>query len=268
MKNNNNSVLSILCCFTFLVGSVFTQTVVASAFDSADVPEQNQELKILRIIPEGDDVAAARQIVFTFDRKVVPVGRMERDSKDIPITITPKLKCEWRWINTNALACQLRNEDAMVLSTKYQVVVKPGIKTESGLGMKVVKKHSFITQRPKVTYTRFVNWLSPSEPILQVTFNQPVTKFSVEQSLKMSLLEDSSSALVDLEIFPDKLARELPSWMNGQQQKPDDQLTKVKSDEARRVWLIKSKLVLPLNNNIAFDVKPGLVSSHGAEKGV
>ena len=35
-------------------------------------------LRILSITPSGTDVPPGRQIVIQFDRKVVPVGRMER----------------------------------------------------------------------------------------------------------------------------------------------------------------------------------------------
>ncbi len=66
-------------------------------------------LEITRITPEGNDVPAARQIVIQFNQPVVPVGKMERDAAEIPITITPALSCEWRWLNTSALACELTN---------------------------------------------------------------------------------------------------------------------------------------------------------------
>jgi len=265
MKMKVNMVLN---CFILIICSMISKSVIAAAYDSADTPEQDNELTLLRIIPDGNDVPAGRQIVFTFDRKVVPVGRMERKSSDIPISISPKLNCEWRWLNSNALACQLRAEDTMELATKYEVVVNPGIKTESGLGMKAPKKHSFITQRPKVTYTRFVNWLSPSDPLLQVTFTQAVTKSSVERALKFEP-EDRKWGTIDLEIFPDERTKEIPYWAQYKvRTKPDDRLNYAKGEEARRVWLLKAKSELPIDKTIEFKVNPGLVSSHGSEQGV
>ena len=43
-------------------------------------------LKVVRITPAGTDVPPARQIVFEFNRAVVPLGRMERDAAEVPIT--------------------------------------------------------------------------------------------------------------------------------------------------------------------------------------
>ena len=105
------------------------------AFDASAVPA-GQELKLLRITPKGDDVPPGRQIVFQFDRPVVPIGRMERSAAEIPVTVTPALACEWRWLNTSALACQLREEDQMKPATRYEVVMAPGITTEHGARLK------------------------------------------------------------------------------------------------------------------------------------
>jgi len=42
---------------------------------------------------------------------------MERNANDIPVDISPPLNCEWRWLNTSALACQLREEAKMQQAT-------------------------------------------------------------------------------------------------------------------------------------------------------
>ena len=48
-------------------------------------------LKVTRITPSGADVPPGRQIVFEFNRPVVPLGRMERSASEIPISIEPVL---------------------------------------------------------------------------------------------------------------------------------------------------------------------------------
>jgi len=65
---------------------------VWAAFDSAKFNKQ-KPLKIQRITPQGEDVPAGRQIVFQFNQPVVPLGKMERDAKDIHIDIVPALDC-------------------------------------------------------------------------------------------------------------------------------------------------------------------------------
>ncbi|OZG75254.1 large extracellular alpha-helical protein [Hahella sp. CCB-MM4] len=241
------------------------------AFDSADRPD-DKALRVLRITPKGNDVQAGQQIVFQFDRPVVPIGRMERDAKDIPVSIQPQLKCEWRWLNTSALACQLRDEDRMQPATRYTVTMKPGIATTDGDMLAGTVKHHFTTVRPKVSYTRFINWLSPGSPLIQVTFNQPVTKSSVETSLFMKVSNDSEGGPVNIVAFPDDIPRNQAWWRlmldQSQGAKVDDRLTQVSGEEARRIWIVEPKRELPLDQTIWLDVAPGLKSSEGLEAGV
>ncbi len=245
------------------------QLAALLAFDSS--AQGKGELKLLRITPQGDDVLAGQQIVFQFDRPVVPIGRMERDGKDIPVTIEPALACEWRWLNTSALACQLRAEQSMQQATRYRVTMQPGIKTEQGRQLKQAISHSFTTTRPKVTYTRFVNWLSPGTPLIQVTFNQPVTKSSVQQSLFMQAAKNDVEPVAVI-TYPDDIPRAIPWWQAmdepEQKLKVDDQLSQIAGEDARRVWVVEPTQELPLNSSINFKVKSGLVSGQGTEKGV
>ena len=100
-----------------LISVLLLLTAVSSplfaAFDSAEFNQaEGRPLELLRITPKGDDVPAGRQLVFQFNRPVVPVGRMERRAEEIPIAISPALQCEWRWLNTSALACQLGEKEA------------------------------------------------------------------------------------------------------------------------------------------------------------
>ncbi|MBL1141031.1 MAG: DUF1311 domain-containing protein [Proteobacteria bacterium] len=240
------------------------------AFDSSVRPD-DETLKILRITPNGDDVPAAQQVVIQFDRPVVPIGRMERNAVDIPVEINPKLNCEWRWLNTSALACQLRNEDKMQQATRYDITISPGITTEDGVGLKQRITKTFITARPRVTYTRFVNWLSPGTPLMQLTFNQPVSKSSVEKVIVFNS-EYISDDPVNIVAYPDDLPRKLPWWMEitneNAQPKVDDRLTTIDEDEAKRIWLIEPKKELPLDSSISLYVSPGLVSSEGKEAGI
>ncbi len=106
------------------------------AFDSTRDQSTGDELKVLRVTPKGNDVPAGRQIVFQFDRPVVPIGKMARDSKEIPVTITPALACEWRWLNTSALACQLTEAEQMHPATRYEVIMQPGLRTLDGATLK------------------------------------------------------------------------------------------------------------------------------------
>ena len=239
----------------------------AKAYDSSD-QASGPNLRLLRITPHGADVVAGNQIVFQFDRPVVPVGKMDRNAHEIPVTIEPKLLCEWRWLNTSALACQLRDQDKMRLATTYKVTMLPGITTSDGISLFGRIDHRFTTSRPRVTYSRFVNWLSPGTPLIQVTFNQPVTKRSVERALKIVAGNDP----VTIVAYSDNLPRRLPWSMmiTDEQNQPmvDDQFALTDDDAARRIWVIEPVRELPLATTVSLKVIPGLQSSEGAEPGI
>ena len=130
----------------------FLSTATAiGAFDSAEFAK-NKELRILRVTPEGEeDVQAGRQIVIQFNRPVVPIGRMERDNSEIPVVIEPSLQCQWRWLNTSALSCNLDEKNALREATSYKITINPGIKAEDGSTIAEAFTHQFTTQRPDIS---------------------------------------------------------------------------------------------------------------------
>ncbi|KHD08999.1 large extracellular alpha-helical protein [Candidatus Thiomargarita nelsonii] len=197
-------------------------------------------LKITRITPSGTDVYAGRQIVITFNQAVVPLGKMEREAADIPITITPALQCEWRWLNTTSLACQLNHNSALKLATRYDMQIMPGIMTENKQTLKAAYHHQFITKRPAVRYTSFQTWRAPGMPKIRVYFNQPVTRDSVAKHLYMQ-----TSQSVPVMVEP--RYRDEPSVSS--------------------VWLVSPKQLLPLDTQAMLVVKPGIQSDLGPETG-
>src|SRR3546814_12236565 len=78
----------------------------------------------LRLVtPAGNDVPAQSQIVFAFDRDVVPLVRMERDASEVPVTITPSPDCRWRWLDTQNLACNPAAGGKLRAATEYSVQI-------------------------------------------------------------------------------------------------------------------------------------------------
>lgn len=244
-----------------------------AAFDSAKSNAQ-KDLRILRVTPSGDDVAAERQIVITFNRDVVPLGRMERSKDEVPVVITPEVECEWRWINTSSLACQLTEKAALREATAYSVTVNTGITAEDGAGITEPYVGTFITKRPDVSYASFSTWRAPGVPVIRLTFNQPVTKQSVQEHI----FAVSGNDITRLAVRPDPNDRQAPAvvpfdkgWLFfGEQdsRKVDDQATTVGGIDARRVWLVEPRNELPLDSNVTLKLEPGLVSSEGKEASV
>ncbi len=247
-------------------------------------------LRINRVTPSGEDITPPRQIVFQFNRAVVPIGRMTRDKKDIPVHISPELKCEWRWLNTSALACQLSDKDTPREATEYKIIMEPGIQAQDGAIIEKAYKASFITQRPIIRSTRFRTWEGPGSPVIQVVFNHAVSKASVEKFVAFEYASEDVAGVkitTQISVKPDLDSRETPRYItapgesyildfgpqDGAGQMADDELQTFKGQkntgqEARRVWLVSPKKPLPLNSNIDLKVKPGIVSAMGSENGI
>ena len=234
--------LSLIPCL-ILIGTA--GDLAQAAFDSAKSGAAKGPLQLLRITPEGEDVPPGRQIVFQFNRPVVPVGRMERSASEIPITIQPPLACEWRWLNPSTLACQLGEKTALAPATSYRITVNPGIRAEDGATLASPVTHSFTTERPKVTDTWFKTWRSPGTPQIQVRFDQPVTRDSAADHL---YFQGAGGERFAVEAAEDP---EVPA------EERDD-----------RIWLVSPQQELPLAQPMALHVEPGIVSEQGPEPGV
>ncbi|MGM0422288.1 MAG: alpha-2-macroglobulin family protein [Pseudomonadota bacterium] len=251
-------------------------------YDSAAFNENNRPLKITRITPSGKDVPAGRQIVFQFNRPVVPIGRMERTADEIPVNITPDPECQWRWMNTSALACQLGQENTLKKATHYNIVMKPGLTTEDGANLKEAVHHDFITVRPRVSYTRFENWHSPGTPVIRVIFNQSVSKSSVAEHLFFSYEDESGEQKelrnITIEADPDDKTPPRYIAVPGENYtldfgesdpvKSDDDPRNLNGEEARRIWLVTPQTELPLDTSVDLKVEPGLISAHGDQSGI
>lgn len=208
-----------------------------------------KELRILRVTPEGKDIPAARQIVIEFNRPVVPVGPMDRKAEDLGITLEPKTECQWRWLNTTSLSCNLGNETSLAQSTTYTISVEPKITAEDGAKVKETFNHRFTTSRPSAQNTYFQEWKNPGLPRVRISFDQPVTKKSVEGHIYF----ESTTA-------PQRIAARAESV-------EDDQTppVNVNGDEARTLWELEPVSNLPLSAQILLKQEAGLVSAEGPE---
>ncbi len=243
-----------------------------AATDSADFNAVREPLRVVRVTPAGDDVPAGRQIVIQFNRPVVPVGRMEREGSEIPVTITPALSCEWRWLNTSALACQLDEKNALRQATRYRIAVRPGITAEDGAGIDTVFEHTFVTLRPAVRFVRFKTWRAPGMPVMRLLMNVEVDAASVEEHVRLEVVATGETVPVKASVDAEgrNVPRRLPLpgekasivTADNVQQNVDDT-----DAPAQRVWLIEPVDELPADAQVAVRVRPGLSTPAGPEPG-
>ncbi|MBI9090913.1 MAG: hypothetical protein JEZ12_16985 [Desulfobacterium sp.] len=216
----------------------------------------SQSLGVTRIVPQGTDVPEKRQITIEFNQKVVPLGRMERDSSEIPVTVTPPLDGQWRWLTPSTLSLELDGANRLKPATRYTMTIRPGLVAENGATMERSLVHSFITKTPKVRYTSFQTWKSPGTPVIQVVFNQPVIKASVAKHIIMAL-EMTSGKRVALGVTRHPNDLKPPIMVDGPGGK----------DEARARWLVSPEKALPHDTPVTLRVSPGLISALGPVPG-
>lgn len=247
-----------------------------AAFDSQQQVQQQASagpLKLVRMTPEGSDVATLGEIVFTFDRDVVPVGRMERRADEIPIRITPAVNCQWRWFSRNTLGCRLDENDQLTRATAYQVEILPGLQTEDGMGMEKPEQRRITTERPALSYVSFKAWQAPDVPVLRLTFNQPVSRTSVTKAIAFKAAAPFTVS-VDESLLEMPLFLKLPGEKNQYVDvapdaiKGDDQTQTKGKEEYRRNWLIQPDRGLGLEQDIELLVNPGLESVLGTLVGI
>lgn len=221
----------------------------ASSF--GDSPATPSKLSLISVAPAGEDVPPPNQIVFTFDQQVVPLGRMERAPNEIGISITPPLACQWRWINTSALACALNDRELPKVATRYTIVVPKTFDTTKGEALSAEVTSTFTTNRPQITESWFKGWNGPGEPVIGLALNQRVSEESVRSHLR---LVDERGATYDLTVTQMPIGPdEIEDQQNGLIGPPR--------------WLLSPVKPLPLDTAVSLKVTPGIVSQEGSELG-
>ena len=263
-----NSFSRLFSTLLLILGCCFP--AVGSAQDRGGAP-----LRVTNVTPSGANVPSGRQIVIQFNRPVVPIGRMARDAAEIPIEITPALACQWRWIDTSALACQLDEDQSFTRATRYDLTLLPGLRAQDGATIAAPRAHSFVTERPLVAYASFRTWRAPGLPVIRVVFNQPVSQSSVEEHLFIA----ATGRRQALHVEPDENDRDLPLYLpapgepavvgvgGGQTAANGSQTTEAAREEARRIWVVSPVDELFRDVSAALRIEPGLIAAEGPEPG-
>lgn len=224
---------------------LFTGTVFAAA-----------DLSVARVTPTGDDVAQRDQIVIEFNRAVVPLGRMDRKADEIPVVITPAAKCQWRWLTTNTLACQLNDKEQLKSATHYVVTINPGIKAEDGGMLKAPVTHQFVTTRPNISDVWLSTWLAPNKPVIRVSFNQAVTEQSLTQHLFFTDKKSNQRIAAHIE--------KEPQSKNYSQTEEEGEAAHISIDQNQN-WLVIPAKELPSNSEVSLEMEPGIMPKEGSE---
>lgn len=148
--------------------------IIASGF-YAQTGSPDTPLRVNAVYPTGTEVALGDSITIEFNQNMVSLGKSMFTDESIPIEVEPALECEWNWVKLNTLKCELPLESKLAPSTRYQITVLPGITTPRGQSLEQEHVHVFETITPAIRYGTLVSWMSPTQPIIQVFFNQDIT---------------------------------------------------------------------------------------------
>jgi hypothetical protein len=166
--------------------------------------EPEGDLDVLLIRPSTENVIDVQQITVTFNKTMVPLGDYEKLAESFPITVTPKIDCQWRWLNGSTIACQLNQ--ALPPSNAYEIKVPAGLKALDGSALKTGKSERFSTLLWEVV-NKEVEWKGPDSPWVYVSFNQAMDLPSLQSNAesdcgKVLVTGVKESAAVELGVDP------------------------------------------------------------------
>ena len=155
--------------------------------------------KVAAMIPAADsvNVAPKSEIAIVFDRPMVPLTQVQGRAsllkfKNLPVSISPTPKGNWRWLGTTTLAFEPK--DPLDLATKYTVTVPAGIETVAGDKTEQDFSWNFETKRPEVASVSpeaGSSWAGPTTEI-SLTFTQEMDLQSVKDSLHLTELSSNA----------------------------------------------------------------------------
>ena len=180
---------------TGVVLLVLFSASVLSQGNGADKP-----LKVRAIYPTGEEVASSERITIEFNQNVVSLGASMFVDDVVPIDIEPAVECEWNWVKLNTLQCELPIDSNLARSTKYTVTVRPGIRAPNGRVLQSNYVHTFETVVPSIRYTDLVSWVSPTEPIIKVLFNQKVNLATLKN--RVFMLDSITGKEISVKVWP------------------------------------------------------------------
>ncbi|MEY2152549.1 MG2 domain-containing protein [Rhodanobacter sp. 115] len=241
----------------------FIQTGAARAADG--------DLQVRRISPSGTNVQPGQEAVIQFDRAMVPLGHMGRDSATLPVHIKPDPGCQWRWLDTSELACRLAGQQRFSPATRYTITVGTALKAMDGSHLAAPVTQDFTTWRPQVLWSEFRHWLSPVMPQYLLRFNMRVTAAEVARHIGF---DDGHGHVVAAKVTPFTRKRQGPLWLpvpgapgavvEVDAPSPDTPLdAHADATQGRRVWLVKPAHALAPAQHYTLLAQPGMRSPLG-----
>lgn len=144
-------------------------------------------LRVSQVLPapQSTDISPDSAVVVSFNQPVVALGT---DSSAVPagLTIEPSAPGKGEWLNTSTYI--FHPEPALAGGADYNVRVNSQLSGTNGAALDTAVQWSFRTSLPRLVTVRPTEGDGPLllDPELQLTFNQPMDRTSVEAGLAFS----------------------------------------------------------------------------------
>lgn len=232
-------------------------------------------LQVRRVSPSGDNVPRTQEAVIQFDRAMVPLGHMGRETATLPVSISPDPGCQWRWLNTSELACRLPKQKRFAPATHYTITVGTALEALDGSHLAEPVVRHFTTRLPSVDYSRFQEWTSPVMPVFMVRLDMPVTARQLAGHIGFA---GANGDWVAAKVEPFTKKRNGPVWLPVPghpgavvvvtHPKPNTPLdAHAKAAAGRRVWKVVPAKPLAAATQYKLHTQPGMRSPLGSLPG-
>ncbi|MBZ0300262.1 MAG: Ig-like domain-containing protein, partial [Anaerolineae bacterium] len=156
-------------------------------------------LAVTEVLPDDGATGIETNSVITviFNRPVVPlVSNEDRDTLPHPLTMDPAVDGKGEWLNTSIYV--FRPDPALAGGTTYTMTVNVGLTAVDGAALADSYSWSFTTVDPSIVETTPQDLASDVtlDQSIQVTFNQPMDRASVESSFFIRP-DDQDSGRID-----------------------------------------------------------------------
>lgn len=171
------------CCLRVLVFFC----VVFYAIPGLTEGDPSTQLKVLNVTPLGSGVSTSLgRITIEFNKPMVALGGLLQEFEEIPIEITPSVRCSWRSFDANEFTCYL--DDDLEEETTYTIRVLQTAESLDGSMLGQRAEYSFKTALLSVE-SRWTYWRSPTRPIFRLWFSRPVALSTVLETLRVQQSE-------------------------------------------------------------------------------
>lgn len=154
--------------------------------------DASAELQVLRVSPSGENAHLDSEINITFSEDMTELGKMELSV--VPdIQITPKIMCEWRWLDLRNLVCSPERHSKLLAASEYTVTIGTGISSHAKEKLKAPYTAKFTTIRPRIINSYQLGlqeWNSPVRPKSYLTANMDISSVSLRKNLELRLKSD------------------------------------------------------------------------------